>query len=253
MTRKKKYQLIEDYHLLSYNELDSTNDEARRLAEAGAAHGAMIWAKTQSAGKGRMGRSWVSEEGNLFVSVLLSPDMPLEQLSQLSIVSSLAVLETLLPIIGEAHRCRLKWPNDILLDEKKTGGILLESFEANDKRWVVAGIGINIDSFPPNVNYPATCLKAAGVELISAKIVLSRFIHHFIQCYDTWINEGFAIICERWKSHAFQFGETITVASGTDTLTGTFSDVDAEGHLCLKQANGNIARIPAGDVLAPGA
>lgn len=253
MTRKKKYQLIEDYHLLSYNELDSTNDEARRLAEAGAAHGAMIWAKTQSAGKGRMGRNWVSEEGNLFVSVLLSPEMPIEQLAQLSIVSSLSVLETLLPIIGENHRCRLKWPNDILLDEKKVGGILLESFEANDKRWVVAGIGINIDSFPGDVNYPATCLKEAGVELISAKIVLSRFIHHFIQCYDAWINEGFEVICERWKSHAFQLGETITVASGADMLTGTFSDVDAEGYLCLKQANGRIMRIPAGDVLAPGA
>ncbi len=253
--KKKKYQLIEDYHLLAYDELDSTNDEARRLAEGGASHGAVIWARTQSSGRGRMGREWVSNDGNLFVSVLLSPNKKLEALPQLSQVSSLAVLETLQPIVGEGHSLRLKWPNDVLLDEKKVGGILLESFECTNpegikKRWAVVGVGINVEHYPRDVRYPANCLKDAGVELISAKIVLSRFIHHFIQCYDAWVNDGYDSINTRWKSHAFRLGEEITIESGADTYTGTFHDVDAHGQMCLKMSDGAITCISAGDVMA---
>ena len=112
-------------------------------------------------------------------------------------MSAIAVIDTIGPIInGGELAC--KWPNDILLNGKKIGGILLESFETmnmapghdNMVRWVVVGVGVNVDSCPTNTDIPATFLKEAGVEIISAKIVLSRFIHHFITAYDLWARKG---------------------------------------------------------------
>ncbi len=251
-----KPNLLNDYHLLSYDELDSTNDEARRLAEGGGAHGAVVWAKRQTEGRGRMGRLWVSAEGNLFCSILLAPHCDTETAAQLSFVAGLAAVETLAPILPDGGALTCKWPNDILLDGKKIGGILLESFETADMtpgqnrmvRWVVVGVGINIDSCPENTDIPATFLKDAGVEIISAKIVLSRFIHHFITEYDLWANKGFAPIRKRWTEYAFRQGKSIEVRLPKETHTGIFEGIDATGHLTLKMRDGKRMSISAGDV-----
>lgn len=251
MTNATHSPLIDSYHLLSYDSIDSTNEEARRLAEGGGSHGAVIWAKRQVAGRGRMGREWVSPEGNLYVSVLLQPAMPLEQCSQLSFVAALSVAETLEAIVPNAKDIACKWPNDILLKGKKLAGILLESF-ANpaepQKRWICVGVGINIDSSPEHVMYPATCLRNAGVELVSAKIVLSRFIHHFVHHYDTWCETGFKPIQKAWLKRAYNIGEPIEVMMGDDLITGVFETVDAEGKLIVKQGNGKLKAVHAGDV-----
>lgn len=247
--------LLNDYHLLSYDEIDSTNEEARRLAEGGASHGAVIWAKRQTSGRGRMGRVWVSAEGNLFCSVLLAPNCEQNIAAQLSFVSAVAVIDTLAPIIpGGELAC--KWPNDILLDGKKIGGILLESFETADMhpgqermvRWVVVGVGINVDSCPQNTDIPATYLKAAGVEIISAKIVLSRFIHHFITIYDLWAKRGFSPIRKRWMEHAFREGKAIEVRLPKQSLTGIFEGIDTSGRLLLKARTGKRITVSAGEV-----
>jgi len=251
-----KPNLLNDYHLLSYDELDSTNEEARRLAEGGGAHGAVIWAKRQTAGRGRMGRMWVSVEGNLFCSILLAPHCDVETSAQLSFVTSLAVIETLKPIVAEGNTLTCKWPNDILLNGKKVGGILLESFEAADMtpghdrmvRWVVVGVGLNIDSCPENTDLPSTYLKEAGVEIISAKIVLSRFIHHFITEYDLWAKKGFAPIRKRWMEHAFRVDQPIEVRLPKETHTGIFEGIDPAGCLLLKPRGGKRIAISAGDV-----
>ena len=120
--------LLNDYHLLSFDELDSTNEEAKRLAKGGGHHGAVIWAKRQTAGKGRLGRTWVSSQGNLYVSILLQPEKPLKELGQLSFVAAVAAIEALDALLPPGKRLQCKWPNDILLSGKKVGGILLESF-----------------------------------------------------------------------------------------------------------------------------
>src|SRR5271154_795990 len=122
---KTNSNLLNDYHLLSFDALDSTNEEARRLANGGGCHGAVIWAKRQTEGKGRLGRVWISSEGNLFVSVLLQPDKPLKEFSQLSFVTAVAALEALEALIPEGRKLTCKWPNDILIDGRKLGGILL--------------------------------------------------------------------------------------------------------------------------------
>jgi len=248
--------LLNDYHLLSYDELDSTNEEARRIAEGGGSHGAVIWAKQQTQGRGRMGRLWVSSEGNLFCSILLAPGCEPATAAQLSFVAAVAVIETLKSILPENDDIYCKWPNDILLDGKKIGGILLESFETADinpaqnkmVRWVVVGVGINVDSCPVHTDIPATYLKTAGVEIISAKIVLSRFIHQFITQYDIWAKRGFAPIRRQWLKHAFRLGEHIEVRLPKDTYHGIFEGIDSKGQLLIQPKEGKVIKVGAGDV-----
>lgn len=249
MTNAAKECLIDNFHLLSYDEVDSTNDEARRLAAGGACHGAFLWAKRQSAGRGRMGRKWVSEEGNLFVSVLLRPEAAQERLPELSFVTSLAVLETLRPIVSEERDLSLKWPNDVLLNGRKVAGVLLESFRLENGRiWVAAGVGVNVEHTPAEVMFPATCLMESGVQIVSAKIVLSRFIHHFIQRYDAWVDDGFPPVREAWRQRAWRLGEEVTVRSGEDVITGRFEDIDEQGRLRLTLPGGIRRIVSAGDM-----
>lgn len=248
--------LLDDYHLLSYDVLDSTNEEAKRLAGGGASHGAVIWAKRQTAGKGRMGRDWISPEGNLYVSILLNPPCGLPECSQLSFVAAVAAVDTLQPIIPDSGEIECKWPNDVLFNGRKLGGILLESFTTLDesgknRQWIAVGIGINIDSSPENVRFPATCLRASGVEIISAKIVLSRFIYNFIHAYDEWTMEGFEAIRERWVESAYKLGFPVEVQMGNQTCTGTMQGIDQYGRLLVQEQNGSVKTISAGEVVYP--
>ncbi len=243
--------LLDDYHLLSFDTLDSTNDEAKRLAKAGGAHGAVVWAKRQTVGKGRMGREWISQEGNLFVSILLKPEKPLPELSQLSFVASVAVVEALSALFEREHQLACKWPNDVLLDGKKLAGILLESFacDVDGKHWVVVGVGVNVDSHPSaEAQFPSTCLTEAGVELVSAKIVLSRFIHHFIECYNEWSNKGFAPIRKRWLKLAWGVKSDITARLPDSEITGIFQEIDATGGLIIKDRKGVKHTVRAADI-----
>jgi BirA family transcriptional regulator, biotin operon repressor / biotin---[acetyl-CoA-carboxylase] ligase len=252
---KPTSNLLNDYHLLSFDSLDSTNEEGKRLAKGGGCHGAVIWAKHQSEGRGRMGRSWVSADGNLFVSVLLQPEKPIQELGQLSFVAAISVIESLEALLPPGNKLQCKWPNDVLLNDKKLGGILLESFQAgdSDKPWVVVGIGVNVDNFPPRTEFPATCLKDAGVELVSAKIILSRFIHHFIDCYNTWNEKGFTPMRKKWSAVAWGLETRICARLPDGNIEGICQGIDGNGSLELKLDNGKKHLVHAGDVFPIGA
>jgi BirA family biotin operon repressor/biotin-[acetyl-CoA-carboxylase] ligase len=247
--KKPVSDLLNDYHLLSFDVLDSTNEEAKRLAKAGGGHGAFIWAKRQMAGKGRMGREWVSQEGNLFVSVLLQPQKPLAEFAQLSFMAAVAAIESLAPLLPKGSKLACKWPNDILLDDKKLGGILLESFQTPEAgAWLVVGVGINVESFPPRTQFPATCLKDAGVELVSAKIILSRFIHHFIEGYNSWHKKGFAPVRKSWTGHAWGLGERLCAHLPDEEIEGIAQGIDADGSLTLLLDDGSKHSVLAADI-----
>lgn len=245
---KRSADLLNDYHLLSYDELDSTNEEAKRLARGGGAHGAVIWAKKQTAGKGRMGREWVSQDGNLFVSFLLSPGCAQAALPQLSFVASVAAHEALSPLLSPACAIACKWPNDILINDRKVAGILLESFLHEGKMWAVVGIGVNIETFPKHAIFPATSLHEAGVEIVSAKIVLSRLIHTFIECYNAWNQKGLAPIRRSWARYAWGIGKQVKVMLPNEELEGVFKELDADGALVLQIAPRKKRVIHAGDI-----
>jgi BirA family biotin operon repressor/biotin-[acetyl-CoA-carboxylase] ligase len=242
--------LLSAYHLLSYDEIDSTNEEAKRLARGGGAHGAVIWAKQQTAGRGRYGRKWESAEGNLFVSILLSPDCDIQKMTQLSYVAGLAAHEAIAPLLPDGQGVFCKWPNDILVEDQKLAGILLESFQHDATQWVVLGFGVNVDSFPKDVMFPATSLTAQGVEIISAKIVLSRFIHHFIANYDLWEKKGFAPIRRNWLKCAWRLGQPIRACLPNEEVEGVFKDIDADGGLVLMTKDKKKRTIHTADVFA---
>ncbi len=250
--KKTPKPLLDDYHLLSYEELDSTNSEARRLAEGGGAHGAFLWAKRQSEGRGRYSREWVSHDGNLFVSILLAPEELLAQIPQISFIASLAAAQSVAPLLPQGTEPRCKWPNDLLLNGKKLGGILLESFETIEadgpKRWVIVGLGLNVEHCPSDIERPATYLKEAGVEIVSAKIVLSRFIHHFIDNYGLWQQQGFAPIRKEWLKYCEGLGREVKVSLPQETIYGVFDSLDTQGNLKLKLPDGKTRKVAAGDL-----
>jgi BirA family biotin operon repressor/biotin-[acetyl-CoA-carboxylase] ligase len=254
-TPKRTTPLIDDYHLLSYESIDSTNAEARRLAEGGGAHGAFIWAHSQSLGRGRKQRDWISQPGNLFVSALLKPECEFAEFPQLSYIAAVASYASVAPLLDE-HDLALKWPNDLFLNGKKLAGILCESFETENEqdersRWLTVGLGMNIESAPkdPGLNHPAICLKDVGVELISAKIVLSRFIHHFIEWYQLWQQDGFETVSRYWVRHCLHQDETLTVLVDGESVTGQFVGLDQQGDLRLMIAGGEERLVSAGEVI----
>ncbi|MBI1776889.1 MAG: biotin--[acetyl-CoA-carboxylase] ligase [Proteobacteria bacterium] len=235
--------------LFAFERLDSTNAFARRLAEAGDAMPSVVWALEQSAGAGRRGRAWHSPRGNLYVSLLLVPGRPLAAVAQLSFAAALAVGEAIEALAPPGRTVRFKWPNDVLLDGAKIAGILLEAGDAaaaGASPWLVVGVGINLDSHPPETPYPATHVAAAGGEPNIEK-ALEVFVRAFLVRWERWLTEGFEPIRAEWLAKAFGRGTTIRVNLERDVLSGTFDGVDESGALVLGVPGGHRS-IAAGEI-----
>jgi BirA family biotin operon repressor/biotin-[acetyl-CoA-carboxylase] ligase len=252
MTPAALLSLLNDYHLLSFDTIDSTNEEAKRLAANGGSHGAVIWAKEQTHGKGRAGREWQSISGNLFVTVLLQPGCDIAIIPQMTYVAALAVLHTIQDIVPQDAEIALKWPNDVLINGKKVAGILLESFQVpnDDQRWVAVGVGINVEGSPSGVTFPATSLKEEGVEIISAKIVLSRYVHCFVEAYNKWSKSGFASVRRQWNAAAWSVGKQVKISLPHEEIQGVFKNIDADGGLVIQISATKKRTIHAGDMVA---
>jgi len=216
-----------------FEQLASTNDEAKRQALAGAAEGALIVARRQTAGRGRSGRVWSSPEGNLYLSLLLRPERPPAEAAQLSFVAALAVAEAVeIPT-------QLKWPNDVLAAGRKLSGILLEGFDGA----LVVGVGVNVAAAPEG----ATCLREHG-SAASCDDVLEAFCGRFLDWRGRWLAAGFAPVRTAWLARAVGLGRPATARLGRETLEGVFADLDADGALLLDLGAGRRRRIAAGEV-----
>jgi BirA family biotin operon repressor/biotin-[acetyl-CoA-carboxylase] ligase len=237
------------YRLVSRETLGSTNDEATRLAREGAAEGTVIWAVEQTAGRGRRGRPWSSPRGNLYASLILRPACPPARAAQLGFVVALAIgdaLQELVPSLGEPA---CKWPNDVLVGGHKIAGILLESEigEGENLAFLVAGVGINLVSAPPDAESPATSVVGAGCAPPTPGAMLAALIRHFDAWARRWRAEGFGPVREAWRACAAGLGEPIRVRLETAILQGRFADIDQQGALLL-ETGGGLQRISAGDV-----
>jgi BirA family biotin operon repressor/biotin-[acetyl-CoA-carboxylase] ligase len=231
----------------------STNDEAKALAEIGEQSPCVIWAWEQLSGRGRKGRNWQSPPGNLYCSVLIRPNCLATNAAEIAFVVGLAIsdaIESSAPGIS----LKLKWPNDVMADNAKLAGILLESAVAPNGRlsWLVIGIGVNITSHPVGVAYPATSLTALGaVELCPGKL-LTLYIAELEQWLYWWQKEGFAVVRDHWLRRAWRLGNEVMVRCDTGIVRGRFVDIDFNGALILETEKGNWQRITAGDVFLGG-
>ncbi|GAK32915.1 biotin--[acetyl-CoA-carboxylase] ligase [Iodidimonas nitroreducens] len=238
------------------DQVDSTNDEARRRAMNGAQGPLWICARVQEKGRGRRGRQWVSKDGNLFASLLYRPVRPLSQRAQLSFVAALALHDALTHVFESlSGRLFCKWPNDLLLDGAKLAGILLES----EQDWVVMGLGVNLLHAPDDSERPAISLqKATGlaIDRLDMLKALSRSTQIRVA---QWEEEGFAPIREDWLARATGLGSDIVVRLEENELRGRFCGLADDGALLLRprslglegqaaDPHEGMIRITAGDV-----
>jgi BirA family biotin operon repressor/biotin-[acetyl-CoA-carboxylase] ligase len=231
--------------LIALDTIGSTNAEALARAQAGETGPLWVTAKRQTAGRGRRGRVWVSEPGNLYASLLLSDPAPPERFPELSLVAALAVHDAVGGRVpGLAARVVLKWPNDLLIDRNKFAGILVEGEGTS----VAIGVGVNCAHHPAGTDYPATDLATAGVRTSPESLfaLLSASMVARVAQWDR--GAGFAAIRTDWLSRAAGIGKPIRVKAGEAELSGTFEGIDAAGRLVLRRPDGTMHTMAAGDV-----
>lgn len=236
------------YRLAFFEELDSTNSEALRQAGEGEAHGLWVWALSQGEGRGRLGRRWESLAGNLFASLLLRPDCSAMTAAQLGFVGGLALYDTVKGMGGEPV-ITLKWPNDLLCDARKAGGILLES--TSDKSGAIAvvmGIGLNLSEHPQGTEYPATDLTQHGIETTPAE-ALERLAQACDRWLSVWSNGAhFGDIRTAWMERSLPVNAPLEVKLSDERLQGAYRGIDNEGALILALGDGGERRITTGDI-----
>jgi BirA family transcriptional regulator, biotin operon repressor / biotin---[acetyl-CoA-carboxylase] ligase len=234
-------------------EVDSTNAEARRRAEAGDRGPLWITARRQTAGRGRRGRAWETGAGNLAATLLIHTDKPPAEAAQVSFVAALAVADLAASCVPPAL-VSLKWPNDPMIAGKKTAGILVESGpHPSGGLWVAVGCGVNLATPPELAERPVTAfaphMRRPPPTALDALAVLAE---SFERWRDLWERLGFAPIAEAWTAKAHGLGEACTARLPGETIAGIAEGLDTDGALRLRTASGAVRRITAGDVFFGG-
>ena len=240
----------DDFRHLALGDTQSTNTDALRLARDGDPGLLWVTAERQLGGRGRRGRPWISEAGNLYASLLLVDPGPVEALSVLPLAVAVAVRKTVVRALPEGlHQVGLKWPNDVLVDRKKVSGILLEAENLpGGQRALVIGCGINVVHKPEAPLYPATCLCDEG-STATAELVFAWLLEAMVDLLNLWDQgRGTVAVVNAWREHALGLGQAITVNLPDRSLTGTFAGIDDGGLLQLRLDDGGVVPIAAGDV-----
>ena len=222
---------------------DSTNNVALELVRADLEHGILVVAEEQAAGRGRLGRSWISPKGNLYCSILLPPYPDETVDSRLSLIAANSVYETVAEFVDDPQALFIKWPNDILIRGKKVSGILVESCNRYGKGFAVVGVGINIvataiNSMPPELVDRVTALEIEGNRAIDREVVLSAYLMHFEKWHNLFMKQGAVPICDFWNKHCASIGKTIEVPSLN--VAGVCQGINELGHLIVEGANGTF-------------
>ena len=234
-----------------FEELGSTNSYAFEMASAHQIFDhEVILANSQNSGKGRKDRDWISPKGNLYFSVVLKANIPSNQAFQISFlgITALHLAISKLEQKDSHNVIQSKWPNDLLINGKKVAGILLESkIDNNNCEFVVAGIGLNVDSNPENTLFPATNLKECNID-VSPQQIVKNILDEFEALYQNWLSFGFAGIRKLWLQNPYRLGEEINVAFDEKTLCGIFQGLDVDGNLLLKTDDA-VMTITTADIL----
>jgi BirA family transcriptional regulator, biotin operon repressor / biotin---[acetyl-CoA-carboxylase] ligase len=235
------------YRLVHFTEIDSTNAEAMRRAAQGETGPTWYWADRQLQGRGRLGRGWVSEPGNLYASLLISLSTPASRASGLGIVVSLAVLQTFRAFLPASVSIGVKWPNDVLIAGKKAAGILVESTSQGQSMQIALGCGLNLRSAPPHTRYGATAL-ADHAALIAPSHALERLAKNLDKVLSQWNGgAGFNSIRNEWLRHTHALGKEIILTSASGEIRGRFEGLGENGSLLLRNRSG-LQEFHAGEV-----
>ena len=235
-----------------FHSMDSTNSMAYQLALQGAEEGEIVVAESQKKGRGRLGRKWYSPPlTNLYLSVILRPEIPPQQASLITLMAAVATAGAIHKFSG-LHPT-IKWPNDILLKNRKVAGLLNEIHSETDRiHFVILGVGVNLNMdekmFSKEIRSLATSLKRETGESVSRKAFLQTLLEELEMWYETFLKEGASPVLKAWREKAQIQGRPVKVTSFGEVLSGTAIDVDSDGALVLETKEGERKRVVAGDV-----
>lgn len=237
--------------IVVYKEVDSTNRRAIELAEKGEDEGTVIISETQSKGRGRLGRSWLSPLGvGIYLSIILRPKIPPKESFLIVFLTGIAVIESIKKVTSLSPT--LKWPNDILVNDKKIGGILIEMKSKKDKiDYLVDGIGVNVNTdtslFPKEIQEKSTSLKKVIGKDIDRNRLIKKILYFFEKWYLEYINKGKDKILREYHKYANIMGRLVRVNELKRSIEGTVIGINENGLLLLK-VNNKIEKISSGDI-----
>lgn len=233
----------------SYDVLESTNIQAKKLAGSDAEDGTVVIAKIQSEGKGRQNRKWISPEGGLWISVVIRPDLHPQKATLVTLMAANAVAETLSEYDLEA---RIKWPNDVLIDGKKVCGILTEAkIKENHLEYIILGIGVNanieLSELPEDIREVSTTITHELKKDIFLDQLLHRLLVHMDMYYQLLQAAEFEKIVKNWKEKSDTLQRHVKITTQKESIWGIAKDIDDTGALILKTDDGGIQKLYAGD------
>lgn len=254
MKSKLNLKWLKSYNLLTFETIDSTNSEAFRLVSAGSVGNFVIMSRIQTGGKGTKGRQWISINGNLHTSILLEMhNIQPDRYPQLPFVIANAIYDVIAKLAARQKislDIKVKWPNDILISEKKIAGILLESITVNGKNYVVIGLGVNIMEAPTILNRKVTCLLDEGIELQNPEEFLTILMNRFEKLYASWsLDHNFIKTRQKWMRHAYNLNKLVTINDGVSSVAGIFKEIDLTGAMRLQLKNGEFKSFHSGEII----
>lgn len=242
---------IQGYEIICYNKLSSTNEKAKEIAKKCNREKIIVLAEMQTQGKGRMNRKWVSPEGGIWLSLILRPRIRPNENFKLTFIMSSAIAET----INSMYKlnAKIKWPNDILVNNKKLCGILTEINTKGDTTFfIVIGVGINanidLEDFPNALQQSLTSLKQILGFRVKRRLLIEGILNNFEHRYKRLKEGKWSELLQEWKNLAVFLGKHVEVISANESLAGVALDVDDTGALVIKLDDGAVRRIIEGDV-----
>ncbi len=237
---------------IHYDTIGSTNAEAHRLAESGCPEGTLVVAEQQTAGKGRKGREWVSPAGTgIYATLVLRPPLPMEDTPLLTLLTAVAIAEAITEVTP--LQPTIKWPNDILIHDRKVAGILTEvSSDVDHVEFALIGLGLNVNTqkkdLPERPIFPATSLAIEANALQNRPALLAKWLDNFESEYSRLVSGDREHLLERWKAQARTTGRRATINRVHGSISGTITDIDTDGALLLQTPDGIQHRILSGDI-----
>lgn len=243
------------YKVVFYEETGSTNVEAKMLADQGAAHGTLVVADSQSGGKGRRGRSWHSPKGSaIAMSLILKPELEPEKASMLTLVQAMAVVKAIEEVCQVSSQ--IKWPNDILVNEKKVCGILTEMhLEKTKISSIIIGCGINVnqDDFPEEIAEIATSLKIEIGKSFSREALIGSVCRYFEMYFQQFMDrKDLSGMADEYNEYLISKGRKVKVLDPKGEFVGEALGINALGELLVKRADGETVNVYAGEVSVRG-